>query len=536
MPVTQDSRVQEQLRAKLSRRAFVKGTTAAASALAIAGLAVDHAAGTMAIRPSRFQAEPKPGGELRAGQETNMSSLDPHYSIFGSDRHVLYQLYDTITQFDPQLNVQPGLAESWETPDPTTFVFRLRQGVKFHDGTDWNAEAFKFNIDRVKNAGADSPISADFAPIAAVAVGDAHTATITLSEPMAALPSMLADRWGMVVSPSAVEQYGADFTANPVGAGPFRFVEYIPDDRVVVERFADYWDAGLPYLDRIIWRIIPDPTVRFTNLRTQNIDIMTPVSPQDIASIKDGSEFGYAETLALGFEDVRFNCSRPPFDNLALRQACAWAVDREAILQNVYFGHGQVAKGPLPPTLWAANEQLTGYPRDLTRAREKLVEAGHPDGIEVEWDVPTSGNYQSEAEAMQAQLAEIGIQLRLNLMENVQAKQREVEGTNQAEVLSWSGRADPDLTMYSMFHSTGGYNTMRYSNPRVDELVEQARSLSDPAERKVLYDEAQTIVVDECPRLFLVHRLELVAFLPSVQGFELFADSRTRYKWTWLDA
>ena len=514
----------------IPRRTMIKGLAASTAVAASAGV-MPSLRGAAASQDNA----PKTGGVLRAGQQENMSSLDPHFSIFGGDRDVLFQIFDTVTRFDEQLNVLPCLAESWEVVDPTTYTFTFRQGVTFHDGTAMNAEAFKFNIERIKTAGDTSPFAADFSAITSIDIVDEYTAKLTLSEPVVALPAMLADRGGMMISPTAAAELGDEFENQPVGAGPFQFVEYIPDDRIVVERFPEYWEPNLPYLDGITWSIIPDQHQRFADLQAGEIDITLEVAPQDITSLKEGIGLDFLETLSLGFEDLRFDCSEPPFDNIALRQACAWAMDRQAIVDEVYLGHAEVARGPFPPTTWAANADLKGFPRDLEKARELLVEAGYPDGVDVEWDVPTGGDNVRRAEAMQAQVAEVGIRVTLNPMDKVEAKQRELDGTFQAEALSWTGRADPDLTMFSLFHTAGGYNTMGYTNARVDDLIEQARLTADQAERKAMYDEAQAIVVEEAPRLFIVHRLEVAAFQPIVQGVHFYADARTRYTWTWLD-
>ena len=513
-------------RASISRRTLVKRGLAA-------GLVT--MGGALSLPQAHAQSAPQRGGTLRVAQENDISSFDPHLSVLGPDRDVLYQIYDTITQFDAELTPQPCLAESWETPDPLTYVFHLRQGVTFHDGTPWNAEAFGFNIDRIRNAGDASPLALDFAQIDAVEAVDDYTFRITLTEPMASLLAMLADRWGMMVSPTAARELGDRFTATPVGSGPFRFVEHVPDERIVVERNERYWNAPYPYLDGITWHTISDADERYTMLRDNQLDVTPWVAAKDIDEVKSSSDLGYAEMLSLGFEDVRFNCSKPPFDNMALRQACSLGIDRQAIVDDVFLGHAQVAKGPLPPTTWAANLDLPVPARDVELARQKLVEAGYPDGIEVEWDCPEAGDEERRGRAMQEQLAEIGIDVKLLVMSNAEAKQREIDGVSQAELLYWSGRADPDMTMYSMFHTGGGYNTMRYTNERVDELTREARFTNDQDERKALYDEAQAIVVEEAPRLFVVHKVDVVAFQGNVRDIDYFPDTRTRYTRTWIE-
>lgn len=513
-------------RATSSRRTLVGGALATGFITMANGLARPLAAA---------QTEPRRGGTLRVAQENDISSFDPHYSVLGPDRDVLYQIYDTITQFDAELTPQPCLAESWETPDPLTYVFHLRRDVTFHDGTPWNAEALAFNIDRVRHAGDASPLAADFVQIEAVEVVDEYTARINLAEPMAALLAMLADRWGMMVSPTAAAELGDSFTTSPVGSGPFRFVAHVPGERIEVARNEQYWNASYPYLDGIVWSTVPDADARYTMLRDGQLDVTPWVAAKDIDEVKASPELGYVEMLSLGFEDVRFNCSKPPFDNLALRQACSLGIDRQAIVDEIFLGHAQVARGPLPPTTWAANLDLPFPARDVELARQKLAEAGYPDGVEVEWDCPAAGDEERRGRAMQAQLAEIGIDVKLLLMSNEEAKQREIDGTFQAELLYWSGRADPDMTMYSMFHTGGGYNTMRYSNDRVDELTRAARLTNDQPERKALYDEAQAIVVEEAPRLFVVHKVDVVAFQGNVHDVDYFPDTRTRYLRTWIE-
>ena len=304
--------------------------------------------------PSPSAGPPKYGGALRVAQESELTTLDPVRSGLRVERSIFYNMYESLVGIDEKLTIQPLLATRWETPDPKTYVFTLRGGVKFHDKTDFNAAAVKFNIDRILTAPA-SPRKSELASVQSVEAPDSSTVIFRLKSPDAALLSQLVDRAGMILSPAAVQKAGADLGRNPIGAGtgPFQFVEWKRDDHLTLRKNPNYWKPGIPYLDEIIFRPMPNDDGRTAALRTGDIDVARTIAFKDVAIIKGDSSFTYRSVPGLGFEGIWLNRGAAPFSDPAKAKAVALAVDRTTILKNVLSNVGVVAHGPIPPTSWA---------------------------------------------------------------------------------------------------------------------------------------------------------------------------------------
>ncbi len=479
--------------------------------------------------------EPQPGGTLRVGLQGDFTTLDPHMSTSAVDRDVYYQLYDTLVGLDPNLNIVPELAESWEQPDPLAYVFRLRKGIKFHDGTDFNAEVVKWNVERMVNPATGSIRRSELGNIKSVDVLDSHTVRFNLKEPDAALLATLTDRSGMMVSRAAVEKHGRDFARNPVGTGPFQFVEWVKDDHLRVKRFAGHWKKGLPYMDEIVYKPIPDHTVKLTALRTGTLDLIDELPPKDVAPMKGNAKLRVIETPGLGYRRMELNTTRPPFNVRALRQAVAWAVNREAIHRAVFFATGAMAQGPIPPRSWAY-EALTGYgpTPDPAKARQKLAEGGQPNGFKFTLNIVNTPVDQKLAQIVQDNLKRVGIDLEIALLEIGAWIEKRKAGQFDAAESLWSGRPDPDGNMFSHLTTGGANNWGKYSNPKVDELLHQARSAAKQAERKRFYGEAVRLLLDDSPLLFLYHDAWTKAWDEKVQGYVEIPDGRMRLERVWL--
>jgi len=429
--------------------------------------------------------EPQPGGTLRVGLQGDVTTMDPHMSTAALDRDVYYQLYNTLVGLDPNLNIVPELAESWEAPDPLSYLFRLRKGVRFHDGSDFDASIVKWNVERMVNPATGSIRRSELGNVKSVDVLDAHTVRFNLKEPDAALLATLTDRAGMMVSRAAVEKFGRDFARNPVGTGPFRLAEWVKDDHVGLKRFAGYWKKGLPHLDEIVYKPIPDHTVKLTALRTGTLDLIDELPPKDVAPLRSNPKLRVIETPSLGYRRIELNTTRPPFNQKALRQAVAWAINREAIHRAVFFGTGAVAQGPIPPRGWAY-EALAGYGTapDLARAKQKLAEGGQPNGFRFTLNIVNTPVDLKLAQIVQDNVKKAGIEMEIALLEiGAWIEKRKAGQFDGAESL-WSGRPDPDGNMFSHLTTSGANNWGKYSNPKVDELLHQARSAAKQPDRR----------------------------------------------------
>src|SRR5262245_19688700 len=511
----------------LSRRDFVTSSAAAATA-AVVGL-----------RPRSAAAQtPKKGGTLRVGFYIEAATMDPHLSGSKVDRQIYHNVYEPLVVLDAKLGIGPGLAESWQQPDARTIVFKLRRGVKFHDGTDFNAEAAKFNFARMKTE-PKSVRKGELANLDSVDVVDAYTIKLNLKRPDAALMATLTDRAGMMVSPKAIQERGAELERNARGAGtgPFVFAEWVKDDHLLLKRNDNYWNkGGGPYLDQIRYRPIPDDVVKLQSLQSGEIDVMDYVQPRDVAGVKADRNVVVLDVPSLASFAYQLNHTRPPFNNKVLRQALASAVDIEQIVKGVWLNVGVPSNGPIPPTSWAYDPTIKPIRRDLARAKAKLAEGGQPGGFAFTVTTANIPINVQEVEVLQAQLSEAGITMKIKL---VDASTQLAEGNSKNyEMISyqWSGRPDPDGNTYQFFKTSPGtsLNWSGISNPQIDALLDRSRELSTQAERKKVFSELTRILQDELPMLFIVHPIEPKAFSPRVQNYPPIPDGMMRFKDVWL--
>jgi peptide/nickel transport system substrate-binding protein len=514
----------------LSRRNFLR--TAAASA------AVVSSAGLGGVRVALAQTTPKKGGTLRVGFYIEAATMDPHLSGSKIDRQVYHNIYEPLVVLDVKLGIKPGLAESWQQPDPKTLVFKLRQGVKFHDGTDFNAEAAKFNFNRMKTE-PKSVRKGELANVDSVEVVDAYTIKLNLKKPDAALLATLTDRAGMMVSPKVVQERGGELERNAKGAGtgPFEFVEWVRDDHLLIKRNEAYWNKqGGPYLDRVRYRPIPDDTVKLQSLQAGEIDVIDYVQPRDVAAVKADKNLVVVDVPSLADFAYQLSHTKPPFNSKPLRHAVAYALDLDQIVKGVWLNVGVPANGPIPPTSWAYDKSIAPIKRDPVKAKAKLAEGGKAGGFSFTLTTNNLPINVQEAEVMQAQLAEVGIQMKIKLVDG--ATLISEGNAKNFEMISyqWSGRPDPDGNVYQFFKTSPGtsLNWSGISNPKLDALLDQTREVSSQAERKKLYTEVTKILQDELPMVFIVHPIEPKAFNPKVQGYEPIPDGMMRFKDVWL--
>ncbi|HYM92269.1 MAG TPA: ABC transporter substrate-binding protein, partial [bacterium] len=344
----------------MTRRGLLRTTVAAGAALAL-----DKYAG--AIPAAEGAPSPQRGGTLRVGWIPNAHTLDPHYSVDFAERHVMYAVYNTLVAVSPTFEIMPELARSWKIgPDGKAITFELQPNVKFHDGTPCDAAAVKWNMDFIVDAQNTSPQRRQLEPfLAGVDVAGPTTVIFRLKKPYPGLLAAMAERPGFIVSPSAWQKSGRDLGRHPVGTGMFEFVEWMSDDHVMLKRFDGYWDRGMPYLDRINYRVIPDPTVRGTMVRTGEIDTSSEPDPKDVPVLERTAGVKVVTQNPSGhWWATQWRVDRPPFNNKALRQAIAYGVDREEFVKVMLGGRGKVAAGPTPSNVWWYNASAKGYTYD----------------------------------------------------------------------------------------------------------------------------------------------------------------------------
>ncbi len=472
--------------------------------------------------------------ELRIGLQDDADALDPDQSRTFVGRIVYTSLCDKLLDITPELEFIPQLATDWSwNDDETELTMELRDDVVFHDGTSFDAESVVYNIDRSQNL-PESRRGSEIASIEGVEAVDDYTVVITLSQPDATLLAQLADRAGMMVSPDAAEEAGADFGSNPVCSGPFSFVERVQQDRMELERFEDYWNADAIHLDTVVFLPIPDTSVRLANLRSGDLDMIERLAATDYQSALDDGDLHVEDVVSIGYQAITMNVgngerAEGPFGSEPLlRQALSHAIDREALNQVVFDGAFAPGNQPFPPDSPFYDERFPVPERDPDRARELLEEAGYGDGVELEVQMANNPVQTQVMEVVQSMAAEVGIDISLRATEFATLLDEQSAGNFEGSQVGWSGRVDPDGNIHQFLHCDGGINDSGWCDERTDELLDGARTTNDLDERKAMYDEAREIFEENLPLIYLYHPSWIWAMDAAIEGFEPNPDGMIR--------
>ncbi|HEU5229991.1 MAG TPA: ABC transporter substrate-binding protein [Ktedonobacteraceae bacterium] len=471
---------------------------------------------------------PTKGGNIVEGLVAEPASMDPLTSASLYDADVMVNMYDTLLKYDVNSKIQPDLATSYTFASPTVLNLTLRNDVKFQDGTPFNADAVVFNISRFLNDPA-SPRFTDVAPIVSVQKTGDFQVQIKLKQPYAPMLNVLTGAVGTMLSPTAVKSLGKNLVNAPVnaGSGAFIFVEWIKGDHLLLKANPNYWkkDAQgnrLPYLQSIRFRTITNLQVMYNNLETAQVQIATGIDPNDVVQAKSNPTLTYRQVTSPGFSSIQLNVSQPPLNNVHVRRAIAYAINRQEILDHVLQGVGFVAKGPLSPASWAYDKNFAGITFDLNKAKAELAQSGVSN---VSFPlVISSGNptILQEAQFIQSQLQAVGINISLK-QETFATLVTDFQTFNyQSLLVGWTGSVDPDGTMYAMFYSTGGFNYTKYANAQVDSLLNSGRTTLDQAQRVPFYQQAQNIIVQDASRVFLTHGAVAQTTTSNVKNYPLY--------------
>ena len=487
-------------------------------------------------------AQPQIGGVLRVGMQTDPVGLDPHLTNATASRNMLENTYETLVMFNSAIEIIPGLAESWEVSDDLLeWTFHLREAT-WHDGTPVTAEDVKFSIERIKDPAIASPRASHFAAVERIDVLDARTVRFTLAQPFTPLLSFLAASLNVIVPQHVVEEHG-DLQNVTVGSGPFRLVEYLPQTRLVLTRYEDYWgrDADgnqLPYLDGITFTFYPDATARSTAILTGNVDWIEYVASVDVPTLEADPNVVVFGGPTSNYRSVQFNHEHPPFDDARVRQAFAYAIDRQMVVDLALFGiDGVVATGStVPPGNFYAVESPYTV-RDVEKAKALLAEAGYPDGFEFEFYITSTYSFlRDPAEVVQANLADIGVRANIKLEDWSIYLPNYLAGEFTVILTGSSGQADPDAFLHTPFYSTSSGNWINFADERIDELLDAGRREPDPEARRAIYQEAQERILELSPMVFLFHSAQYSAQRPQVQGYEFYGNgSYIGFRHVWLD-
>jgi peptide/nickel transport system substrate-binding protein len=501
-------------------------------------IAACSSSGKSGTGPAAPGGKPVRGGDLVFATNLEISTLDPAFSQNFSERFAYYALYNTLVAYDKDFNIVPELAESWETADDgKTLTLHLRRGVKFHDSTNCDAAAVKWNLDRILDKATNSPIRGSLTPpLNTITVVDDATVRLSLDKPWRPLLAALGERPGFVVSPTAVQKYGKDYGLHPVGTGPFKFERFNQDSELVMTRFDGYWDSGKPYLNSITMRHVPDQQVQLTMLRTGEAHIGDKLTAQLAVTVQKSPGITLEKRATGNWYAMQMDCDKAPFNNPDLRQAIAYATDRVGVQKALFKDEARIATGPIGIG-WAYDSSDTNpaYPFDIEKAKSLVQRAG-AQGISVDYVNSGQSDYQAVAQLLQAGYSKLGMNLKVGTVPASDYYNLVVKDKLNWTLTTWTPRADPDGLLRILFHSTGSQNTTGYKNPQVDALLDKAAGMFDNHAASEIYRQVQDIVEKDAPYVWVVWPDMLVAHSDKVAGVTLYPDAIHRLREMWLRA
>lgn len=472
--------------------------------------------------------------DLRIGLQEDVDVLDPHRGRTYVGRLVFTSLCDKLVDTDAKLQFVPKLAKSWSwSQDGMALTMVLRDDAKFHDGTKFDAAAAKANLERAM-ALPESMRKAELASVQKVDAPNPATLVLTLKRPDATLLAQLTDRAGMMLSPKSFTGVDAAVPGRqPVCSGPYKFVSRVQNDRIVLEKFDEYYDARNYAFRRVTFYPIGDATVRLSNLRAGDLDLIERLNPTDVPLIKTDRSTQLQSTPGLGYVMLMFNVANGdrakgnPFADKRVRQALQLTLDRKAINEVAGGGIFDPAQQPFSPASPFHSDRYPVVRPNVEKAKALLKEAGQS-RVKAEVLFPNNTTASSVMEMIQAMAAQAGFDLSIRPVENAALETEGASGNFQARFNSWSGRIDPDANITPLFSCKGAINDGKYCNPQLDSLLEEARSINDPAKRKAVYERAQAAIQDELPAIFLYYQPWPFATGTKVKGFTPSPDGMIR--------
>jgi len=505
----------------------------------------------------------KEGGTLIFGRGGDSVGLDPAYETDGNSFMICDNVYEALVFYqDESTALEPGLAESWEiAPDGLTYTFHLRKGVMFHDGTPFNADAVVFSIGRMmkerklKFFSNDWEVPAQERPpeywvsmemddtVESIEAVDDYTVVFKLKRVEAPFLANMGMDFADIISPTAFTNNPKEFLRNPVGTGPFKFVEWIKDDKIVLEKNENYWDkSGGPYLDKLVFRTIPENSVRFLELKGGNIHICQFPNPADIPLARQDPNLKLVSQPGMNIGYLSFNHTKKLWQNIHMRRAIAYAINRQAIVDNIYQGMGQVAKNPIPPTMWGYNDEIEDFPYDPEMAKLELVEAGYPEAKDLPeitlWSMPVPRPYNPEGlkvgVAMLSDLAKVGIRARIVSYDwgTYLKRQREQPEDMDLFQLGWTGdNGDPDNFLAVLFDGLASPAIRtQWKNEEYHRLISAGKQTIDQEKRAEIYRQALQVFHDEVPAICVAHSTVIWPMRNNVMNFKLHPTASVRMK------
>lgn len=488
------------------------------------------------------------GGELRVALAAEPDLLDPTLARTLVGRTVFNAICEKLYDLDEKLNIVPQLAAAAPeiSADGKTVTVKLRQGLKFADGTTMDAAAVKASLDRHRTLSGSARTS-ELSSVDGVDVADPSTVAIRLKAPFAPLASVLADRAGMILSPAAVAAQGDKFATNPVCIGPFKFSNRVAQDRIEVVKDPSYYNAANVKLDKVTYRIIADASTRFNNLRSGDVDVLDAVAATDVDALRADANLTLVTSQSLGYQGITVNLGnvngvgKPPGTLAApyaspmatdarVRRAFSMSLDRDAINQVVFRGQFAPACGPVSPDSPLSSDAAQACPKhDPAAAKALLAQAGAATPVKVNMIIGTDAQARRLGEAIQAQVRESGFEVALQPTEFSASLDQTDEGKFQLFQIGWSGRVDPDGNIANFLKTAGSLNISGYSSPEVDKLIEDARATTDQAKRAEMYGQLITRLQEDAPLIYLYRQKNLLGVSAKVGGVRMYGDGILRF-------
>ncbi|WP_375784240.1 ABC transporter substrate-binding protein [Bradyrhizobium sp. Pha-3] len=470
---------------------------------------------------------------LRIGLAEDPDVLDPTMARTYVGRIVFAALCDKLFDIDEKLNIVPQLALSHEaSADGKEVTIKLRPGVKFQDGEPLDAEAAKFSLERHLTF-PGSFRKPELASIDHIDAVDPLTIKLVLKAPFSPLIAQLTDRAGMMVSPKAAKAAGDKFGLHPVCAGPYKFVERVQQDRIVLEKFADYWNKDNVFIDRIVYLPIVDSTVRLANLKSGGLDLIERVLATDLKDVRADARLKVSSAIELGYQGITLNIGKdkakgPLSQSAKVRQALDLAIDREAINQVVFNGEFKPGNQWLSPDHPYYQKDFPIRPRDVEKAKALLKEAGVTPPVGVDFMVPKGPETEATAQVIQSMAAEAGFDMKIRVTEFATSLKQAEAGEYQAYMLAWSGRIDPDGNSYVFLHKDAPQNYSAWANPEADKALDDARLTTDMAQRKAIYAKLTKLELEDEAILYIYHRRIIIAHTTKLDGYKQMPDGLVR--------
>lgn len=481
-------------------------------------------------------AEPQPvrGGQAVFGLEADWHPLDPLRADAVDDADVDGAIYGTLLDVSPEGEIEPGLAKGYTvSADGLTYDLALRSGMVFQDGTKFDAEAVKFNLDRELDPKNDCWCRAFISAIASVETKGPDHVILHLSKPYAPLPYSLAGIFGgLVASPTAIKKYGKDYANHPVGAGPFRFASQQPGNYITVERWSGYWDKDHPYLDKVTFRSIPDSQARYSSLLSGAIQSDENAAYRQVQEAKSNKSVVVQAIPGLGTIFVMFDVKHPPFDKEDARRAVGYATNFAVLNKGLYHDLYTPVQSPFPPASWAHQRAVPGYPSyDLAKARAMVKQMG---GLSFALQVQDSPDVVQLAEALQSEWRQAGMNVTIKQADQVAVINAAHDLTYQAEMYRWRGAVDPALDVSPFFSCNASFNHVGLCNKDLDALMQKGIAEQDHAKRLAIYHQVDAMLAQIFPYDFLYVADWWRILSPHLHGVPPMPDNSLDLTHAWL--